>query len=222
MPYPALRKWAVLCCLLFSCPVFSQTANLPKVLGSFTFQDSTYTFEFVKLSPTIFTIAISKVPVARNRNEAALEAGAETIDTSTEVPYQFSSFTPEVFHSVFLQQMQALFNIRTSEALRNKSTEVYAIINSNLAFLDDEPVTAYLRLPQRRINSYLQANTSNYYRGQLSEPVVRHSIHSISIETSEGAIKNIEVEVVSPANENTFHGTPLKTIRFKNYFCTHV
>lgn len=203
-------KGVMLMLCLFPFLLWSQKPETGLVLGTFIYSDSAYTFEFTKFSSTNYSFVVKQIDISDTATKPA-DSVVQSGDSSSAMEHavkRFSTFNPEIFRTVFVSQMK-LFGWKDTSTLRDKSTEVFAIIEARLKFLDDEPVTAYLLLKRRMFNSYFMFNRSNYYNGELSKLILSHVVHQVHVEIYEGAIKNIEVLVINPdekeaARQNRF------------------
>jgi hypothetical protein len=144
---------------------------------------------------------------------------SDSTETSNELPTAiFSEFTKLTFETIFLEQMEELYGLAKTNTLKEKATEIFFIIQARLEFIDDEPVTAYAILRKDLIYSFLKSNTSTFRDGSLSKSIARHYIKRVSIETEDGAIKNLIVQVVNPTVNQIAVQSPRSFLEFKNQY----
>jgi|GEM_PF-2341732 len=151
--------------------------------------------------------------------KAAITTGTST-DTATQKPYIFSEFSQKIFQAKFVTEMKEKFQANENdEELKNQGVALFATIQANIKFQDDEPVTAYFRLKSDQVVSILKANASPYYRAALSQVTVKNKIDHVDIETQDGAIKNIQVFLVyDPKATKDKQADPTRGPIFKNQF----
>lgn len=204
--------------VIFSLAGYSQSAP-ERILGTFTFEKRVFNYEFTTISTSSYTFKISTI------DPKAAPLGAEDEKDTTEAgeakdpEYQFSTFSLEVFERIFKEQMVTVYGSDAADQkLRDKSHEVFYTIRTKSDFGDDEPVTAFLLLKRDSINSYLQSNGSNYYKGRLSLLIAKHYVSKVAVEIADGTIKNIKVHLIKPSAAKNFTETPNQYLEFKNQF----
>jgi hypothetical protein len=222
-------------------PVLVLAQSQPKrLLGTFIYKGKVYNYEFISENVNNYNLKLSsafrtaektdsvkvdstKTDTAKNKdvtekvtesNDArTVKSGQDTLD------YVFSDFSEEIFSEVFRSQMKDKFSVDSTKQLNAKATQVFYEIKANLSFVDDEPVTAHLILKKDRIYSILKANKSSYYTyGNLSKPTARHQVERVTVETQDGAIKNISVHLIDPRVVNTGGQSPRQFLDFKNQY----
>lgn len=186
--------------LLLNFDLFAQSTS-QKILGTFILNKLAYDYEFKKEEESKFSLRINKTGVA--------DANGSVI---------FSDFDQSNFTDLFEDFMESKLSyspINDSE-LSDKAKEIFYKIKARLDFIDDEPITAYLILKKNYAYSYLTANSSNYYKGDLGKIILKHNVKEVDIETEDGAIKNISVNL-DEFKENIIGGTSSKSfLQFKN------
>ncbi len=212
--------------LLLLCSNCFAQSNPQRILSSFIYKSKAYNYEFIKESEDSYSLKLStiekaaaaaKADTTENNNSSEEKAAAKTsTDTNNNL---FNSFEQNVFVGIFLNQMKGQFGADTSiQSLKDIGTGIYFKIKTRLDFVDDEPVTAYLILKKDSIHSFLSSNSSVYYNGRLSWLAAYHAVDRVTVETQDGAIKNITVRMLDTALVNQHAETPRQYIEFKNQY----
>jgi len=174
-----------------------------RLLGSFIYNNKTYNYEFSKEDENKFTFKTST---------------ADATPSGDNPPtYRISTLAKEQFEAMFVQQMTVIHHVADDKQLHDKAVEIFFSIQARLGFMDDEPVTAYLILRRDSIYSFIKSN-AGFYDGRLSNAIANHYINSVSVETEDGAIKNIKVRLVDPSVVKNFTETPRQFLEFKNQY----
>lgn len=195
-------------------------------MGTFIYNSKAYNYEFIKESDESYNLKLSTIEKAdasakadtTENNDGNEEKTNTDASESTGNSNLFSSFEKGVFEGIFLNQMKAKFNEDSSGSLTDIATRIFFSIKARLDFIDDEPITAYLILKKDSIHSFLSSNSSVYYTGRLSRLVAYHAIDRVTVETQDGAIKNITVRMLDTALVKQHAETPRHYVEFKNQF----
>lgn len=230
---PKSYPFSIFCFLFLMFPALLLAQSQPKrLLGTFIYKSKVYNYEFISENLNNYNLKLSsafknaekadsvkvdsaKVDTAKNEDEdgKTAKSNPDTLD------YIFSDFNEEVFSEVFRSQLKNKFNIDSNKQLNAKATQVFYEIKANLSFVDDEPVTAHLILKKDRIFSILKSiDSSHYTNGRLSKVTVWHQVERVTVETQDGAIKNISVHVIDPRVVNTAGQSPRQFLEFKNQY----
>ena len=179
--------------LIVALPFCAQSQGDPaRVLGTFEYEKKIYNYDFSRTASDKFFFNVSQLKSTDNEDDST--------DAKDSTQPFFSSFDIKPFVDIFIEQMVNKFDGKAdAEDLKDKAKEVFYSIKARLDFTDDEPVTAYLVLKNDTILSFLKSNGSDYYDGPLSLLYARHVVESVSVETMDGAIKNITVHLVQTA-----------------------
>jgi len=184
-------------------------ASPKRVLGTFIFESSVYNYEFKKESSDNFNLVLSSI-----------SKNTDTTDSpkSDSLNYIFSEFEQLKFEGVFIKQMKDKFNISDTNSLRKTGTQIFFTVKAKLEFLDDEPVTANLILKRDSISSILKSSIYESNKNPLDSSQIWHRIDRVSVETEDGAIKNIIVRVIDPKDLNKSTQSPRNYIEFRNLY----
>lgn len=215
-----------------------QTAQ-KRVLGTFYYLGKVYNYEFIKNDVNLYSFSISSITedtrkvvsgetaksIMDTTGVAGFDTNSDTVETnesdtlkaSTSVSV-ISDFNKDVFVTEFQNVMERKYDINKNDTLRDKGVELFFAISAKLEFLDDEPITANIILKKDYIKSFLIANSSPYYSSILSKILVDHYISKVDVETEDGAIKNIIVNLVYPWEVKKNVRTPRRMLEFKNTF----
>lgn len=174
---------------------------------------------------------------------AALSDLYRTIKGKAAAQYTyFNEFRQDVFQNIFLSNMKPLqkeFSNDCLTSLPQLASQVFGSIKARLDFLDDEPVTAYLKLKGKSLRAYIvpfkakatkkekkQARKQKKkIRGKTTSPsyklqpvpvegvdYINTEISNVSVEFEDGNIKNILVDVI-PVDLDGNRGI---SVRFRN------
>ncbi|MCC8408461.1 hypothetical protein LJ707_05930 [Mucilaginibacter sp. UR6-1] len=225
---------------------FAQTAQ-KRVLGTFYYLGKVYNYEFIKNDINLYSFSISSITedtkkvVSEQPDEAISDTtgvagfdtnidslGATPTDTTENTTTDtakkdnsvsvFSDFNKDAFVAEFQNVMESRYNVKRNNNLRDKGVELFFSISAKLEFIDDEPITANVILKKDYVKSFLIANSSPYYSSILSKIIVDHYISKVDVETEDGAIKNIIVNVVYPWEVKKNVRSPRRVLEFKNTF----
>ncbi len=198
-----MNKNIFIAALLLVCGFSVTQSQAQKVLGSFIFKGESYNYEFAKEEAGVFTFHISKL------------GDPPPNDSLT---YSFSEFSQQQVTGLFVNQMNKKYNVPKNEELNQKSIEIFFTIKARFDFLDDEPITAFLILKKDIIKSILKGNSSVFYDAALNNFILPHYIKRVSIETEDGAIKNITVQAIDTTKTAITVLSPRRYLEFKNQF----
>lgn len=207
--------------------VASYAQNVPsQVLGTFIYKSKAYNYDFeAKQQPgndLTYSLNISTLDkkVASAADSLATDTtatnGVETEAPPSNAAYLFNSFEQTEFVGIFLQQMKEKFSEDSNSILVNRGTAIFFNIKARQSNLDAEPITAYLILRKDIIHSFLQSDLTKYDQGTLGRVIALHAIHDVSVETQDGAIKNIIVHLVDTGAITRSQESPRQYLEFKN------
>jgi len=227
---PCLTGLPALILLLAATAGFAQK-NPQRILATFLHEGRPYNYEFEMKAEFNYSFKISSLGKDDPAKDDSLAVDSVQItasdnppkkdpatENSTDPVYLFRSFDQISFVGIFLRQMKDKFGIDSTKALENTATEIFFTIKTRLNFIDDEPVTAYLILKKDNIHSFLQSNFSHYYNGWLKNLIAYHAIDRVTVETQDGAIKNITARMIDTALVNSIRESPRQYLEFKNPF----
>jgi len=223
--------------LLFSTTLSAQVSP-KRVLGTFISKQNVYNYEFNMESIQNYTFTLSSFTDQGKRDSVKKDSVTKTVKTDAAVKdttktakasndsttvgkplnYIFSDFEQNVFEDLFMIQMKNKFKRTDTTELKKKATQIFFEIKAKLEFLDDEPITANLILRRDEITSVLKGEVPADYTGRLHDLLVIHRIDKVSVETEDGAIKNIFVKLIEPGILNTNAQSPRRYLEFRNAY----
>jgi len=150
-----------------------------------------------------------------------LELIANTIsDIANSKEYTLNDFKQETFIPLckyILNKRKILFlpECSADTSSNNIALSIFYQIKAKLEFKDDEPVTAYLKLKNQKINCYYR-KTSRLRDTDSDATIIQNKfiVDNVSVEFEDGTIKNIYADL----NMEDSAGNPsfILPIRFKN------
>lgn len=161
------------------------------------------------------TTKVSIITDPKDIPASVMDADTMKTDSGKNVR-TFDEFNRDGFIKIFKDVMIDNYSFTNADtiSLNKKALELFFVIQAKLEFLDDEPVTAHLILKRDTIKSILISNSSGYYNGRLSNPILSHKVTEAQVETEDGTIKNIIVRVTDPSKGASLRGT----LEFKNLY----
>ncbi len=241
-----MKNSTLIAILLF--PYFAVAQSGPaRVIGSFLYKNAVYNYDFSRDDQDSYALFITQMDTERKKDslntKTLLKSAGSTdqSDTTAQSKSQaskdttnavnkasvlsaedstfFSELSKDIFDNIFKNQMKEKFGAALDDKdLQEKSSEVFFKIKARLAFLEDEPTTAYMILKKDLIYSFLKENSAKYYDGRLSWAIVPHLVHKASVEIDEGTIKNIKVQLLDPFSPTKGTVSPRRYLEFKNQY----
>lgn len=182
------------------------TQNMKKVLGTTSFCNIVFNYEFNQMPNGLYLFSIYRVP--ENANNA-------NVHTFTLNDFKQEDFT-QLCKNILTTNVSSVTPPCTDLASINRiATGVFYDIKTNLNLNDDEPVTAYLKLKSTSVKCYYSSNSRiNSKSGDLKAIDASFLIDNVEIEFEDGVIKNLFADLM-PVDNN---GIPLlfSSVRFKN------